>query len=71
MFEHNGEQYVAVLSAGNALIGSSRGDSVWLFSLSGTLEPAAPGDTPMRIETVITSYSIHYTKLYESRGPGR
>jgi len=54
VFEHNGEQYVAVLSAGNALIGSSRGDSVWLFSLSGTLEPAAPGDTPMRIETSST-----------------
>ncbi len=34
-------------SAGNALIGSARGDSVWLFGLDGTLPPAVPG-TPAR-----------------------
>ena len=33
-FDHDGEQYVAVLSAGNLLAGSKRGDSVWLFGLS-------------------------------------
>jgi quinohemoprotein ethanol dehydrogenase len=43
-FEHDGEQYVVALSAGNVLIGSPRGDSVWLFSLDGTLGPASPGD---------------------------
>jgi quinohemoprotein ethanol dehydrogenase len=47
VFEHDGEQYVAVLSAGNALIGSPRGDSLWLFGLKGTLAEAAPGDTPL------------------------
>jgi quinohemoprotein ethanol dehydrogenase len=47
VFEHDGEQYVAILSAGNALIGSARGDSVWLFSLNGTLGPADPADTPL------------------------
>ena len=47
VFGHEGEQYVVTLSAGNALIGSPRGDSVWLFSLNGTLEPASPGDTPL------------------------
>ena len=41
-FEHDGEQYVAILSAGNVFAGSPRGDSVWLFSLDGTLDPAAP-----------------------------
>jgi mono/diheme cytochrome c family protein len=44
-FEHEGEQYVAILSAGNVFAGSPRGDSVWLFSLNGMLdsaEPAAP-----------------------------
>lgn len=39
VFEHNGEQMVAAYSAGNLFVGSDRGDSVWLFSLSGELEP--------------------------------
>ncbi|MDB3992873.1 PQQ-binding-like beta-propeller repeat protein [Gammaproteobacteria bacterium] len=40
IFEHDGEQYVAVLSAGNLLAGSKRGDSVWLFGLNaGSIEP--------------------------------
>ena len=38
-FEHNGRQYVAAYSAGNALSGSVHGDSVWLFGLEGSLEP--------------------------------
>jgi mono/diheme cytochrome c family protein len=42
-FEHNGRQYVLAFSAGNALIGSARGDSVWLFGLDGKLPPAEPG----------------------------
>ena len=45
-FEYRGKQYVVAFSAGNALIGSARGDSVWLFGLDGALPPAAPG-TPM------------------------
>jgi alcohol dehydrogenase (cytochrome c) len=40
VFEHGGEQYVAAYSAGNVLIGSAHGDSVWLFSLNGTLPSA-------------------------------
>ncbi|MDE0372694.1 MAG: PQQ-binding-like beta-propeller repeat protein [Rhodospirillales bacterium] len=39
IFEYEGEQYVAVFSAGNAFASSPRGDSVWLFSLNGTLDP--------------------------------
>lgn len=42
-FEQNGRQYVIAYSAGNALIGSARGDSVWLFGLDGTLPPVPPG----------------------------
>jgi alcohol dehydrogenase (cytochrome c) len=45
-FAHDGKQYVLAYSAGNALIGSARGDSVWLFGLEGTLPPAEPG-TPV------------------------
>ena len=47
VFEHAGVQYVAVLSGGNTLIGSARGDSVWLFSLEGSLDPVNAADTPL------------------------
>jgi alcohol dehydrogenase (cytochrome c) len=43
VFEHGGKQYVVAYSAGNLFAGSAKGDSVWLFALDGTLEPAAPG----------------------------
>ena len=49
-FEHNGKQYVLAFSAGSALIGSARGDSVWLFGLDGTLPPVQPG-TPVSRQT--------------------
>jgi quinohemoprotein ethanol dehydrogenase len=45
-FERNGKQYVLAFSAGSALIGSARGDSVWLFALDGTLGPVQAG-TPV------------------------
>jgi alcohol dehydrogenase (cytochrome c) len=45
-FERNGKQYVLAFSAGSALIGSARGDSVWLFALDGTLGPVQAG-TPI------------------------
>jgi alcohol dehydrogenase (cytochrome c) len=54
VFEHDGEQYVAILSAGNSLIGSAHGDSVWLFGLNGTLNETTPGDTPLRPPPVPT-----------------
>ena len=43
IFENNGEQYVVAYSAGNRFAGTERGDSVWLFSTSGTMDevPAA------------------------------
>jgi alcohol dehydrogenase (cytochrome c) len=41
-FEHKGKQFVLAFSAGSALIGSARGDSVWLFGLDGTLRPVQP-----------------------------
>ncbi len=39
MFEHGGKEYVVVLSAGNVLIGSPHGDSVWLFAVDGRARP--------------------------------
>jgi alcohol dehydrogenase (cytochrome c) len=38
---HQGKQYVVVLSAGTMFGGGRKGDSVWLFSLDGTIEPLA------------------------------
>jgi quinohemoprotein ethanol dehydrogenase len=46
-FEYEGVQYVAAYSAGNQFAGSPRGDSLWLFSLKGTMEPApSPSAAP-------------------------
>ena len=42
VFEHGGKQYVLAYSAGNLFAGTARGDSLWLFGLDGTLEPAQP-----------------------------
>jgi quinohemoprotein ethanol dehydrogenase len=42
-FEYKGKQYVLAYSGGSALIGSARGDSVWLFGLEGKLGPVQPG----------------------------
>jgi mono/diheme cytochrome c family protein len=41
VFEHRGQQYVAAFAGGHVR-GGARGDSVWLFSLGGTLEEVAP-----------------------------
>lgn len=45
VFEYEGDQYVAAYSAGSQFGGSPRGDSLWLFSLKGTLDPVAPAST--------------------------
>jgi alcohol dehydrogenase (cytochrome c) len=47
VFEHAGTQYVAAYSAGNLFAGSAKGDSVWLFSLEGTLDAVAPAGAVM------------------------
>jgi alcohol dehydrogenase (cytochrome c) len=50
-FEHKGKQYVLAFSAGSALIGSARGDSVWLFGLEGQIGPVQPGTPVSRLAT--------------------
>jgi len=42
IFEHKGKQYVMGYSGGNVLGGTSKGDSVWLFSLEGTIAEGLP-----------------------------
>jgi quinohemoprotein ethanol dehydrogenase len=44
IFQQDGKQYLAFLSAGNSLQATPHGDSLWLFGLGGKLGPApAPG----------------------------
>jgi mono/diheme cytochrome c family protein len=66
-FEHTGKQYVIAFSAGNALIGSARGDSVWLFGLDGTLPPAQPG-IPVPRSTAIPA--VEATRAAEAAAAG-
>jgi quinohemoprotein ethanol dehydrogenase len=49
-FERSGKQYVVVLSAGTLIGGGAKGDSLWLFSLDGTMGPVptAPDAAPPR-----------------------
>jgi alcohol dehydrogenase (cytochrome c) len=42
VFEYQGEEYIVAYSGGSSFAGGPRGDSVWLFSLKGTMQPAAP-----------------------------
>jgi quinohemoprotein ethanol dehydrogenase len=44
-FQFRGHQKVAIVSAGNNFAGSPAGDSLWLFSLDGTLAPSEPPAT--------------------------
>jgi alcohol dehydrogenase (cytochrome c) len=41
-FMHKGTQYIAIISAGSVYANGPHGDSVWLFSLKGTMDPIAP-----------------------------
>jgi alcohol dehydrogenase (cytochrome c) len=50
IFEHRGRQMIAFYAAGNSLAGTSHGDSLWLFSLDGTIGPVAPGAAGRAIE---------------------
>jgi alcohol dehydrogenase (cytochrome c) len=42
IFEHQGQQDIAVYSGGSLFAGAARGDSLWLFSTSGMLGPVPP-----------------------------
>ena len=51
-FMHEGKQYIAIISAGSVYATGAHGDSVWLFSLDGAIEPipstALPEQTGLR-----------------------
>jgi quinohemoprotein ethanol dehydrogenase len=48
-FEVDGEQYVAIMSGGNRLLLSERGDYLWAVKLGGTVPPAPAPREPPRI----------------------
>lgn len=50
IFEYRGRQMIAFYAAGNSLAGTSHGDSLWLFSLDGTIGPVAAGAASRAIE---------------------
>jgi quinohemoprotein ethanol dehydrogenase len=61
-FEHKGKQKVVVYSAGNLFAGTPAGDSVWLFSLDGKMEPdRSPGSDS------IPSVDIEQANLKEGK----
>ncbi len=43
-FMHEGTQYIAVMSAGTIYSTGAKGDSLWLFSLEGTMDPVTERD---------------------------
>ena len=48
-YEVDGEQFVAIATGGNMIIGSAPGDAVWVFSLKGQLHPLYPPPPPPTI----------------------
>jgi quinohemoprotein ethanol dehydrogenase len=55
VFQYNGHQKVAIVSAGNNFAGSPAGDSVWQFSLDGKLPPSDP---PQALAARATAVSL-------------
>lgn len=49
-YEVNGEQYIAILAAGNSFQLSAVGDSLWAFKLGGTVAPAPAPEPPPTIQ---------------------
>ncbi|HZI81456.1 MAG TPA: PQQ-binding-like beta-propeller repeat protein [Vicinamibacterales bacterium] len=48
------KQYVLAYSGGSALLGSARGDSLWLFAVDGTMGPAQAGSPVPRNAVTIS-----------------
>jgi alcohol dehydrogenase (cytochrome c) len=55
VFQHNGHEKVVIYSAGNMFGGTPAGDSVYMFSLEGTL---GPSDPPMPASARVVSVSV-------------
>ncbi len=77
-FEYQGKQYIAVHPGGAAFAGSVRGDTIWLFSLDGTLEqevaaapvagpgPRAPVTVPVNLVADLDNGSTIYANACQA-----
>jgi quinohemoprotein ethanol dehydrogenase len=54
IFQYQGKEKIAILSAGNTFAGSPAGDSLWLFSLDGTLSPSEAPQSLAAKATAVT-----------------
>ena len=54
VFQFDGHQKIAIVSAGNNFAGSPAGDSLWLFSLDGNLPPSDPPQALAARATAVT-----------------
>jgi quinohemoprotein ethanol dehydrogenase len=54
IFQHRGKEKIVIVSAGNTFAGSPAGDSLWLFSLDGTLTPSEPPQSLAAKATAVT-----------------
>jgi alcohol dehydrogenase (cytochrome c) len=57
-FQYKGKQKVVVYSAGNLFAGTVPGDSVWLFSLDGTMDPVQPGQSGITKRVAVADANI-------------
>jgi len=49
VYEADGQQYISIVTGGNAIQGSATGDAVWTFALNGDVRPLWAPPPPMKI----------------------
>ena len=69
-YEVDGKEYISILVAGNSLAGTKHGDSLWTFSLDGTIESgadvsAAGTKTETSGDSGATASAIEGQKVFE------
>jgi len=62
-YEVDGQQYVAVASGGNFQLNYPRGDTLWVFSLNGTMGPVAAPKPPSA--TVSSAVNTNKVKIVD------
>jgi glucose dehydrogenase len=63
-YEVDGVQYVAVASGGNFQLDSPRGDTLWVFSLKGTMGPVAAPPAPSS-EVSAQSLAVNHVNIVD------
>jgi len=63
-YEIDGTQYVAIASGGSFQLGTWKSDALWVFSLDGTLGPAAAPPPPIT-EVPADAYSTDHVAIID------